>query len=95
MYDHLQALALSDFLSLYHKPGALFAVIDFALNMPLTAAEIIEHPAFEHVIRDLRPTKKGKVSVAKGRGGPFNIAYEVHGFGSNHIVVSTSHSLRR
>ena len=56
--------------------------------MPLTAAQIIEHPAFEHVIRDLPPAKKGKVPVAKGRGGPFNIAYEVHGSGTTQIVVS-------
>lgn len=54
---------------------------------PLTAAELIKHPEFEHVIYDLQPTKKGKVTVAQGRGGPFNIAYEIHGHGPIHLVV--------
>ena len=62
--------------------------------MPLTATQLLEHPAFERVIRDLPPTKKGEISVAKGRGGPFNIAYEVHGSGPTKIVVSTSFSSR-
>lgn len=56
--------------------------------MPLRPAEIIQHPAFENVIYDLQPTKKGFVPVAIGRGGPFNIAYEVHGSGPKHLVVS-------
>ena len=60
--------------------------------MPLTAAEILANPAYHHVVRDLPPTKKGKVSVAKGRGGPFDVAYEIHGTGPIHIVVS-SHCL--
>ena len=55
--------------------------------MPLTAAEVISHPAFQHVIWDLPPTISGKASVAKTRGGPFNIAYEVHGSGPIHLVV--------
>lgn len=49
--------------------------------MPLTSAEIVEHPAFKDVIWDLKPTTKGKCAVATGRGGPFNIAYEIHGTG--------------
>lgn len=56
--------------------------------MPLTVAEIVEHPAFQQVIYNLSPTKKGTLAVAKGRGGPFNIAYEIHGTGSIHVVVS-------
>ena len=56
--------------------------------MPLTAAEVVQHPGFEHVIWNLPPTKKAKFGVAKGRGGPLNIAYEVHGKGPVHVVVS-------
>ncbi|MCJ1318992.1 hypothetical protein MMC15_004324 [Xylographa vitiligo] len=54
--------------------------------MPLTVAEVLEHPAYPHVIWDLQPTKKGKVAIANGRGGPFDIAFEVHGSGPNHLV---------
>lgn len=57
--------------------------------MPLTAAELIEHPAFPDVIWDLKPTTKGKCVVAATRGGPFNIAYEIHGTGPIRIVVSS------
>lgn len=63
--------------------------------MPLTFAEIVEHPAFEHVIYKLSPTKKGTLAVAKGRGGPFNIAYEIHGTGPIHLVVSRPSSSYR
>lgn len=62
--------------------------------MPLNASEIIQHPAFQDVIKDLPPTKKGTVSVAKGRGGPIKIAYEIHGSGPIHLVVSGSSPLR-
>ena len=57
--------------------------------MPLTSAEIVEHPAFQEVIWDLKPTTKGKGAVAAGRGGPFDIAYETHGTGPIRTVVST------
>lgn len=56
----------------------------------MTAAEIVQHPEFEHVTWDLPPTKKGKVNVADGRGGPLDIAYEVHGHGPIHLVVCSS-----
>lgn len=56
--------------------------------MPLRAEEILAHPAFHNVIWDLEPAKKGKCSVAKGRGGPFDIAYEIHGTGPRKIIVS-------
>ena len=59
----------------------------YQCRAPLTAAEIVQHPEYEHVTWDLTPSKKGKVAVANGRGGPVNIAYEVHGRGSIHIVV--------
>ncbi|KAF2758057.1 alpha/beta-hydrolase [Pseudovirgaria hyperparasitica] len=55
---------------------------------PLTAAELQAHPEFKHVTWDLKPEKKESVAVANGRGGPINIAYEVHGHGDIHLVVS-------
>ena len=68
-----------------NKPRRAFLYADKA--MPFTVAEVLEHPAYPHVIWDLQPTKKGKVAVANGRGGPFDIAFEVHGSGPNHLVV--------
>ncbi|KAI9795196.1 MAG: hypothetical protein M1816_000218 [Peltula sp. TS41687] len=56
------------------------------MRTPLTAAELIAHPQYHYVFYDLQPTKKGKVAVGQGRGGPFNIAYEVHGHGPIHLV---------
>jgi hypothetical protein len=55
----------------------------------MTVDELPKHPEFDHCIWDLKPSQKDKVSVAKGRGGPLEIAYEVHGHGDNHLVVST------
>lgn len=56
--------------------------------VPLSALQLQEHPEFPHVNWELTPTKKGKIATAKDRGGPINIAYEVHGNGPAHIVVS-------
>lgn len=58
---------------------------------PMTAAEVLAHPEYPHVTWPLEPTSKGKASVAVGRGGPFNIAYELHGNGPIHLVVGGSH----
>ena len=52
---------------------------------PLTAAEIQAHPEYPHVNWDLKPDKREKIDVARGRGGPFKIAYELHGHGPNHV----------
>ncbi|KAF2834487.1 alpha/beta-hydrolase [Patellaria atrata CBS 101060] len=57
-----------------------------AVAIPMTAAEIVQHPEYPHVWWELKPEKKGLCPVAKGRGGPFNIAYEVHGQGPIHLV---------
>jgi hypothetical protein len=54
---------------------------------PLTAAQLKEHPEFPKVIWDLKPTQKGTAKVAEGRGGPFDISYEVHGTGEICLVV--------
>ena len=48
---------------------------------------MVEHPEFARVVWDLPAAKKGKVTVGQGRGGPFEIAYEVHGRGPTHMVV--------
>jgi hypothetical protein len=56
-------------------------------SRPLTAAEIAAHPEYPHVYWDLKPTKKDSVDVAKGRGGPLKLAYEIHGHGPRKIVV--------
>ncbi|KAH5171115.1 hypothetical protein HBH77_225880 [Parastagonospora nodorum] len=53
---------------------------------PLTPEELQQHPEYNHTIWHLKPTKKGKVPVAQGRGGPIDIAYEVHGSGDRHLV---------
>lgn len=56
-------------------------------STPLTAAQVVEHPEYPYTNWNLQPTKKGTVAVAKDRGGPINISYEVHGHGPNHMVV--------
>ena len=59
--------------------------------MPLTAAELLEHPAYEHLQWKLPPTQSDYCTVAQGRsGGPFKLWYEVHGKGSRRMVVSLS-----
>ncbi len=58
--------------------------------MPLKAAELASHPAYDTVEWDLPPTKKGYTQVAKGRGGgPFKLYWEVHGQGSAKTVVGS------
>ncbi|KAF2503396.1 alpha/beta hydrolase-like protein [Lophium mytilinum] len=53
---------------------------------PLTAEQLVHHPEFKHISWPLQPAAKGKVSVAAGRGGPFSIAYEIHGKGDRRLV---------
>ncbi|KAF2824599.1 alpha/beta-hydrolase [Ophiobolus disseminans] len=53
---------------------------------PMTAEQLFEHPEYNHTVWDLKPTEKDKVAVANGRGGPINIAYEIHGSGDRHLV---------
>lgn len=57
---------------------------------PLTAEELLKHPEYNNTIWQLEPEKKGHAEVAKDRGGPLKIAYEVHGHGDRHLVVSNS-----
>ncbi|KAK3713019.1 hypothetical protein LTR37_008704 [Vermiconidia calcicola] len=53
---------------------------------PLTAAEVEAHPEYPHINWDLKAEKGGKIDVAAGRGGPFKLAYELHGHGPRKIV---------
>jgi hypothetical protein len=53
----------------------------------LTAQEIISHPEFAYVNWNLAPTRKERIPIGRGRGGPFRIAYEIHGSGPIHTVV--------
>ena len=62
-------------------------------RVPLSAAELVKHPEFKHVTWALKPAKKGKVDVAKGRGGPLQIAYEIHGNGPTKLVVGIPYPL--
>ncbi|KAL5340617.1 Alpha/Beta hydrolase protein [Aspergillus crustosus] len=54
---------------------------------PLTAAEVVAHPAYKHLDWNLPPTTSGKCPVAqKRRGGPINLYYQVHGNGPIKLV---------
>ncbi|WDK21708.1 glycylpeptide N-tetradecanoyltransferase [Colletotrichum graminicola] len=51
-----------------------------------TVEETMKHPSYPSVIWNLEPDRKGKLPVAQGRGGPFNIAWEIHGHGPVKII---------
>jgi hypothetical protein len=57
------------------------------IRPPLTVAEIVRHPEFKNAIWNLPATRHGRASVAQGRGGPLEIAYEIHGQGQVKLVV--------
>ncbi|KAE9566172.1 hypothetical protein CGMCC3_g17666 [Colletotrichum fructicola] len=53
----------------------------------LSAADVLQHPAFGTTKWNLKPAESGLVSVADNRaGGPFPLWYEVHGNGPLKIV---------
>ena len=54
-----------------------------------TVDETLAHRAYEDAVWKFDPVRQGKLSVADGRGGPFNIAWEVHGSGPILVVVRT------
>ncbi|KAF8425532.1 Alpha/Beta hydrolase protein [Tirmania nivea] len=56
--------------------------------MPLPIPSILSHPSFPTVISLPPPTRKGKAPVAKIRGGPFEIAWEVYGEGGCGLLYS-------
>ena len=49
--------------------------------------EVLAHPAYPTAVWKLKPTQSGMLPVASGRGGPFNICWEVHGSGDIKLVV--------
>ncbi|KAF2728003.1 alpha/beta hydrolase-like protein [Polyplosphaeria fusca] len=57
-----------------------------ATSRPMAATELLDHAEYSHTVWPLEPARSGKLPVAKGRGGPIHIAYEVHGHGSRHLV---------
>lgn len=52
----------------------------------LTTKEVIQHPGYANAVFDLIPTQEGLLPVAKDRGGPFKISWEVHGTGPIKVV---------
>ncbi|KAL7939715.1 Alpha/Beta hydrolase protein [Trichoderma chlorosporum] len=52
-----------------------------------SAEETFNHPAFSSVIWDLEPHRNDVLEVAKSRGGPVKIAWEIHGDGPIKIVL--------
>ena len=52
-----------------------------------TVKELAAHPAFKSAHWELSATRSGFSPVAAGRGGPFNISWEVHGNGPTKLVV--------
>lgn len=53
----------------------------------LTADQVTKHPEYPHVNWNLPSNKRERIEVARGRGGPFKLAYEIHGKGPRKIVV--------
>src|SRR5690606_682140 len=51
-----------------------------------------KHPAYPTAMWNLEPDRKGLVPVAAGRGGPFNMSWEIHGVGPIKLIVSVSHA---
>ncbi|RFU32565.1 hypothetical protein B7463_g3783, partial [Scytalidium lignicola] len=48
--------------------------------------EILDHESYPYTVWKLVPTQEGRFPVAKGRGGPFNVSWEVHGEGDIKLV---------
>lgn len=57
------------------------------IGRQLSAEEVQRHPEFQHINWDLAPDKRERIDVASGRGGPFKLAYELHGKGPRKILV--------
>lgn len=55
-------------------------------NFPSTE-ETVNHLAYPGTVWGLEPHQQGKVAAAKDRGGPVNIAWEIHGSGPIKLVV--------
>ncbi|KAL3468853.1 Alpha/Beta hydrolase protein [Aspergillus californicus] len=54
---------------------------------PLSAEQVVAHPAYKFIDWNLAPTTSGTTAVAdKRRGGPINLYYEIHGTGPIKLV---------
>ena len=63
-------------------------ILSASCRPPLLASELLEHPEFGSLFWDLKPARKGSVTVAEGRrGGPLRLTYEIHGEGAIKLVV--------
>lgn len=49
--------------------------------------EVAKTDAFPTAIWRLDPHQEGMLSVAAGRGGPFNVHWEIHGSGPVKLIV--------
>ncbi|TPX15318.1 uncharacterized protein E0L32_004595 [Thyridium curvatum] len=52
-----------------------------------TVAATLKHPSYPDATWALEPTRSGRIPVAEGRGGPFNLAWEVHGEGPIKVIL--------
>ena len=50
---------------------------------------IVGHSAFPGTVWNLEPRQSGLLPVARSRGGPINIKWEIHGQGKIKVVVSS------
>ena len=50
--------------------------------------ETTNHPAYPSAVWNLKPDRNGLFPAAKDRGGPVNIAWEIHGTGPTKLLVS-------
>ncbi|KAL6859928.1 hypothetical protein ACO1O0_003952 [Amphichorda felina] len=49
--------------------------------------ETTNHPAYPSAVWNLEPDQSGLFPAAKGRGGPVNIAWEIHGTGPTKLLL--------
>ncbi|KAI5467576.1 Alpha/Beta hydrolase protein [Mariannaea sp. PMI_226] len=56
-------------------------------NVFPSAEETIKHEAYPGTLWALEPHSHGKLDVAKGRGGPVGIAWEIHGSGPTKLAL--------
>ncbi|OTB02930.1 hypothetical protein M426DRAFT_322175 [Hypoxylon sp. CI-4A] len=52
-----------------------------------SAEDVVKNPAFPTAMWQLEPHQSGVLPVAAGRGGPFNVAWEVHGDGPIKLIL--------
>ncbi|EFY85170.1 glycylpeptide N-tetradecanoyltransferase [Metarhizium acridum CQMa 102] len=55
-------------------------------NFP-SVEETTNHPAYKGTVWKLEPHSSGHLPVGEGRGGPFNLYWEVHGNGPTKLIV--------